>query len=562
MLRKPSSFLTQKKIRILFYYAGTLESKVWLYPTVLNFKTYISQLYPEISKNIEWVLPLQLQVPNQQLIDYIKNYNVDILCTSHYIWNHNFLLQQLADIRPNIPNVKIIAGGPSIDVNIDNEFFEKYPEIDFAVYGPGEEAFTDIINHLIIDKPLIAFNTSNCAWKNKKTGQTIVAKYKFVKIIDASPYTNNRDFLAAMAEDLAKTNRDVWLPYTLTRGCPYTCTFCDWTSGLSTKVSRRKNTYQQEIDLFQELGIKNIFLSDANTGQYNEDVDMIEYFAKKNIDENVGFTVKANYSKLRKENNLKIYRLMAESKLTKHFFSLSIQDLNKTVLQNINRPDVGWDVHVSIANNIRASYPHLVIGAQLIYGLPGQTVESWRQTLDQVTQENMLPVTLLNEPLPASPAMTDKQYQEQFKFEYVCSNRGNYSSIIPKKSSSFNESDLCEMHTLANIYTALGNINIGLRANAIPLVDITETIKIILASDCYKKFYNNLHHNWINDNNFFWTVNFDGNIVPEPMELLKDKTFLKFVGNTLPVHFRKDFVKCVISKKFKCLIGSILEDHD
>lgn len=560
MLRNASSFSTQKKIRILFYCAGILGPKVWLYPTVLNFKTFISQLYPEISKNIEWVLPLQLQSSNQQLIDYIKIHNVDILCTSHYIWNHNFLLQQISDIWPNITNVKIIAGGPSIDVNIDNEFFEKYPAIDFAVYGPGEEAFADIIHHLVINKPLIAFNTSNCAWKNKKTGQTIVAKYKFVKMDNTSPYTSNRDFLAAMAIDLAKTNRDVWLPYTITRGCPYTCTFCDWTSGLSTKVSRRKNTYQQEIDLFQELGITNIFLSDANTGQYNEDVDMIEYFAKKNIEENVGFTVKASYSKLRKDNNLKIYRLMADSKLTKHIFSLSIQDLNKTVLKNINRPDVGWDVHVSIANDIRASHPHLVIGAQLIYGLPGQTVESWQQTLEQITKENMLPVAQLNEPLPASPAMTDKQYQEQFKFEYVCSNRRNYSSIIPKKSSSFSELNLCEMHTLASIYTALSNINIGLRAKKLPSVNITETIKTIVASDHYTKFYKNLYHNWVNDNNFFWTVNFDGN--HHHTTLFLDKSFLKFIMNTLPIYSRKNFIKYVLSDEFKNLIDSIYLDLD
>ena len=142
-------------------------------------------------------------------------------------------------------------------------------------------------------------------------------------------------------------NFDISLPYELTRGCPYSCTFCDWNGGLSTKVSRRKLTYQDEIDLFQELGIKNIFLADANVGQYDEDVDMVAYFAKKNIEENANFKVFGNLSKLRIENNKKIYNLLLESDLvdqtTGYELIFSIQDIDEQVLKNIDRPDVGWE---------------------------------------------------------------------------------------------------------------------------------------------------------------------------------------------------------------------------
>jgi putative methyltransferase len=150
---------------------------------------------------------------------------------------------------------QIVAGGPSIDVNNNKDFFEQYPYIDYAVYGAGEQAFADIVDHLLNQKPMIAFNTSNCAWKNHKTKKTVVADYKFVKMIETSPFVHNKELFSAMVDDAKKKNISVWLPYTLTRGCPYSCTFCDWNSGLGNKVSRRKNTYQQEIDLFQQLGV-------------------------------------------------------------------------------------------------------------------------------------------------------------------------------------------------------------------------------------------------------------------------------------------------------------------
>ena len=236
-------------------------------------------------------------------------------------------------------------------------------------------------------------------------------------------------------------------------------------SAIGNKVSRRKNTYQQEIDLFQQLGVTNIYLSDANVGQYTEDIDMIDYFAQKNLKENAGFHVGGNFSKLKKENNLKIFNIMAQGRLVKKTLNFSVQDINQQVLDNINRPDVGWDVHVAMADELREKYPHLIVKAQLIYGLPGQTPTTWRQTLEQVTRQNILPVIFLNEPLPASPAIYDPEYQRRFQYEYVHSNRilgTMYSSKIPKKSSSFDQQDLVHMNLLSAMYLALP-LNLDLR---------------------------------------------------------------------------------------------------
>jgi hypothetical protein len=557
------------KLKILFYHAGT---NAWFYPAVLQFKTYIELHYPDAAARLEWLIPIQTQIDDQQLIDLVKSANADLLCTSHYIWNHDFLTKQLERVASKIKkHVKIISGGPSINVNDDLDFFEKYPYIDYAVFAAGEQAIADILIHLIFNKPLIAFNTSNCAWRHAKTNKAVVAEYKFVKMLEISPFVHNEQLFAEMSADFFQKNQGMWFPYTLTRGCPYACTFCDWNSGLGNKVSRRKNTYQQEIDLFQKLGIKNIYLSDANVGQYDEDIDMIEYFAQKNLVENAKFHIGGNFSKLQKENNLKIFNIMARGQLVNKTLNFSVQDIDKKVLENIDRPDVGWDVHVSMANELREQHSHLIVKAQLIYGLPGQTLESWKTTLSKTTNENIYPNIMLNEPLPASPAMLDPEYQRRFQYEYMQSNRifnGNlFSSLITKKSNSFSQADIVHMSIISGLYQAMTIIKLAMIEHTKYELDIDTIIDQLVETPEYQMLYNNLLTNWVDNNNFYYTIDFGnnpGNVgdVEFSKNLIYSKEFMKCVINYLPQHLRGQYAKLIVSDTFKTLNNEIIMDFD
>ncbi len=569
MPRSASSFIANKKTRILFYHAGGMVQS-WVYPAALQLKTYIDILYKDTAQHVQWLLPIQQEINTEELVAYMLQNNVDVLCTSHYLWNNESLMQQIAKIKALAAKITVIAGGPSIDVNNNKDFFDQHPYIDYAVYGAGEQAFADIVNHLVFNTPMIAFNTSNCAWKHSVSGSPVVADYKFVKMLTVSPFVHNEKMFEAMVADARKKQLAVWLPYTLTRGCPYSCTFCDWNSGLGNKVSRRKGTYQQEIDLFQRVGLKNIYLSDANVGQYDEDVDMIEYFAQKNLQENANFHVGGNFSKLKKENNLKIFNIMARGRLVNKTLNFSVQDVNKQVLDNIDRPDVGWDVHVSMANELREKYPHLIVKAQLIYGLPGQTPVTWRHTLDQVTQQNIFPIIFLNEPLPASPAIYNPEYQKKFQFEYIYSNRiftGVYSSKIPKKSSSFDQSGIVQMNLLSQIYIALSAINLGLKENMSQPLETSKLVDKFLNSQQYKNLHDNLYHNWTIENNFYYTINFSGNLVQIAdvalwQSFIREPEFMKFIQQEVPVDRQQAFVKMAVKSKFQHLANEIFSDMD
>lgn len=532
-------------------------------------------MHPEVADQLEWLVPIQQTMNNQELLEYVKLHRPDALCTSHYIWNHEFLVNQLHSIKSQLPeDITIIAGGPSINVNIDPNFFTQHPYIDYAVYGAGEQAFADIIKSLVNNTPLIAFNTSNCGWVNANTGLPIVADYKFVKMISTSPFTHNQELFTEMVDVLLQRNGFLYLPYTLTRGCPYSCTFCDWNSGLGNKLSRRKNTYKEEIDLFYKLGIKQIFLADANVGQYDEDVDMIEYFAQKNLQHNAEFRISGNYSKLRKDVNLKIFNIMAESGLVQKTLNFSIQDTNEEIMKNIDRPDVGWEVHTAMADRLVANHPHLIVKAQLIYGLPGQTPTTWRETLRQITQKNILPIVFLNEPLPASPAMYDPEYQRRFQFKYVKSTRLDteldfYTSEIPKECISFDQQDLVQMTVLSGVYTALSLIKfIMLKQTGLEL-DIEIVVDNFLISSNYQTLFNNLYHNWTSEQKFYFTKDFIGNptvLTCEPrafgVYLASNNNFIVYIAKVLPDNVSKKLIRLVVTSNFSNLASTLANEID
>lgn len=563
-------------MRILFYYCGHEypDNELFLGTAHLYLKTFLDVNYPDIASKLHWEIPIQQKLSDEEFFNAYDECKPDIICTSHYIWNHSFLLDQLPRIKKYIdPKVKIIAGGPNIDCHLDKQFFKKYNFLDFAIYGSGEQAFADIIKSFITKIPLYAIQTVNVGWYNQKTKKQIVAPYKFQPELSISPYISNENLLQASVVKEKSKGYQVSLAYSLTRGCPYSCTFCDWNSGFSNKVSRRKTSYKHDIDLFQRLGIKEIFLADSNVGQYDEDVKMVQYFAKKNLEESANFHIRGNYSKLKKDNNLIIFKELALSNLIETSFNFSVQDTNDEILKNINRPDVGWSKHIEMINSLLTEFPSMHVTIQLIQGLPGQTLESWRKTLSNISKHKTLPMIFVSETLPASPAMLDSEYQKKFKFEYSESLRFNGIKFFNGKFAiscvSFTCEDFIKMSLLSIFYTAISLIKLFCYENKNINFDIEHLVDEFINSDYYTRLEQDLYENWTTNNKFYFRIDFDGSsrilpaciIIHTANAWICNKTFLKFVLNYTDKDYRLNTLKTIWdfikSNKFKTMMREL-----
>lgn len=560
-------------MKILFYYASPIEggNRLFLGTSNLYLKTYIDTTNLVLASKLTWMLPQQRILSDDALIKLCNESNIDLLCTSHYIWNNQFLLDQLERISPFLnSNIKIISGGPSISINIDPEFFGKYSFIDYAVYGPGEQAFSDLINSLVNNSTLYAFNTSNIGWYNSKKQQQIVADYQYVTMTQISPFIHNKEIFSSMVTQEQLAGYNVAVPYELTRGCPYSCTFCDWNSGLGNKTTRRKNSYKDDIDLLASLNISDIYLSDANVGQYDEDIDMVAYFAKKNL-EGAKFNLLGNYSKLKKENNLKIYHLLAAGNLLTQGFTMSCQDINATVLDNINRPDITWSEHIKIIDELQECYPMIPSKIQLIQGLPGQTIATWRATLREISKKSVMLQIYINELLPTASAARDVAYQDKFKFVYSNSERFSARAVtdnyffrgrFAQSCISFTQREFVSMTVMSHIYQLLMAAKFTFSEYA-DSFNIEQLVDTFLSSNAGKQLEDNLYTNWLNDK-FYYTIGFGGHTTKISADAahavtinwMADPAFHKFIiAEVKNNEFRKEYITTIDQSRIAKIVG-------
>lgn len=507
---------------------------LYLGVAALYLKTYIDIHRPDFAQNLTWNTPIQVAMSDQDLIDYCWSNNITVLGISMFVWNYDYLAAQMQRIRSLLPpHTVIVAGGGSVIPHSDQNFLQKHSWMDYAVYGSGEVAFADILQSMVDHRPLIKFNTSNMAWHDSRRNTTMLADYQYVPEPKISPYLNCEDLLTAMIEQEQQQGYDIELPYQLTRGCPYKCTFCDWNNGPVNKTTRRHGSYRDEIDLFHRLGIKRLDLSDANTGQYAEDVDLFKYLAKKNLEHDAGFTLNINLSKLKKDVNLELLTIAGESGLIDDSgFTLAVQDIHQEILANIDRPDVSWTVHKQMIHQLQERFPHLPVNVQLIQGLPGQTVENWLDTLCAVVSAGAQPWIYINELLPLAPASTDPRYT-RFSVQYSSSNRYSgfyfFRNRFPQSCMSYNQNDFVTMTVWSHLFTAAAYFQSGTGV----AVDLDKFVDTVSGSEHYEIMQQDLLQNWIHNDQFWFRQAFGGIEVANQVlsACTFDSTLTPWLGN-------------------------------
>jgi len=372
----------------------------------------------------------------------IENENTNVLCFGFYTWNVTIYLNLIKHVREKYPHIIIIGGGPSVR--------EKWvlKVLDFAIYGEGEEGFTNLLDALIEDE-LNFTEIPNLIYK--KDNQLITNTYKIFKYKDypelPSPYLSNKLEIRKTINNYKNTHKSIIPPgigWELNRGCPYSCAFCDWSSGLHNKIIMRKHDWKKELDFILELGC-NIINNDANFGLIKEDLKVIDYLLDKSrslvISPFTTFPMQAvAWSKLNKSI---VYEAVGKI-LNEHptyGVRVAIQDINPEVLKAIDRPDVPWKEHKQYLLDLKAKYPLTIFTVELMVGLPKQTLENWIEMLYEF-DESFKPQWLFCgnwQLLPQSPAYK-KEYQE--KNNMISTNLREMKYNLELKLDNHNTMDL------------------------------------------------------------------------------------------------------------------------
>ena len=298
--------------------------------------------------------------PYKQNFDKIKNSK--IIFFSAYVWNWKISLRLAEDVKKHNPDALCVFGGPNIP-HTDKDLFLKYPQIDSIAIGEGEQVFEDILLSYLENEEL----------------QKIYRAERIKDLKIPSPY------LDGIFDDIMAENPHIiWNPtLEIDRGCPYKCTFCDWGGLTNAKV------YKFELDrVFAELewmskhGCDFISCTAANFGIFKErDMMIAEKMADLHQKEGVIKKFQTSFAKNSNANILQIIKFLNENGVNSQFI-ISLQTFTDQVLENIERKNM----KITNAEDITAfaNKHHMPMGTELILGLPGETLETWKESMGEL----------------------------------------------------------------------------------------------------------------------------------------------------------------------------------
>ena len=419
----------------------------------VSFINYFLRLYFDTnslsSNTYNWLPPEDLLIgpePGEGINDEflndlctrLKNDKVDIIGVSVYVWNKIYFNIVCTEIKKRLPHIIIIAGGPELDAHKDHDFFKKFPWYDYVIYGDGEKAFTDLLDHLAGKQ----VELTNVVFSNGIVYPHAVFNDK--NTLKKSPYliyqTEIKQVIHKFRRDsFNRFNRypsliGVW---ETTKGCPYACSFCDWSSGLHNKVrfwgikkeallETESPAYQKELELFSDLKFHMVQWSNPNVGLSPQDAEIVDYWCKlKETHPTCPKSFILQLSKVKKEQSHELYKKMIRAGL-ENKLKFDVQDLDPEVISKLDRPEIPWSEHKLMIREFIDEFPevagHFKSKINYIWGLPGQTLAHYDYNLIETTNLGFQTHYFYYEMLPNSPASDVayiKKYQIQVEKVYV-----------------------------------------------------------------------------------------------------------------------------------------------
>jgi len=270
---------------------------------------------------------------------------------SCYVWNEQYNLALAQAIRHRWPQCVVVFGGPQTGANhLAHDF------IDHIVFSEGESAFLEILEQRLAGK-----RCERLMRRSRLQELDIPSVYLsgvMDGIIQAAPaHTRWHTVL--------ETNR----------GCPYACTFCDWGTLTYSKVKKfHIDRVQAELDWIASRPVSVVFLADANFGIFRErDLDIAQRIRDTLCNTAVEY-LNMTYTKNSNETVFEIAKVLQP---LSRGVTLSMQSMNPTTLKLIRRDNMA-------SNDLRRQFElaqqhNVPTYTDMILGLPGETLDTWRQ---------------------------------------------------------------------------------------------------------------------------------------------------------------------------------------
>ncbi len=290
---------------------------------------------------------------------------------SFYTWNAAEFLDLIRQLKALCPQLLVVAGGPHVQQAED--YLHQDP-IDVIILGEGETTLQQLL-----DAP------GRNSWPAIEGLAYLDAARTLVKTA-ARKRRTELDELPSALDVIPLTNGNGQplydsISYETSRGCPFTCAFCEWGTGaIGTKMyqhsmARIKRDWEKVI----AAGIQNIWLADSNFGALKEDLDKARLICEFKQASGLPKTFATSWSKKHSSKVQQIVLLLHQHQLLPHY-QLALQTLTPLALELSNRSNMDANKYQPIARQMAAA--GVPIAAELIWGLPGDNLDDFERNLD------------------------------------------------------------------------------------------------------------------------------------------------------------------------------------
>lgn len=318
-------------------------------------------------------------------------------------------VEMAAIIKEKAPHVMVVFGNVHVS-SLGTPILDHFPEIDYLVIGEGEGAMVELAEG---HRPP---EISNLCWRDSTGKAHANPRRHRILELDELPFP--------AYEKLAGFPHDYHLPlftyvkrYGATmitsRGCPYTCSFCDRTVFERLyKTNSAEYVHANMKHLRDNFGVHHInFYDDLFTAKRQRVEDLCEILIRQPLGMQFNCAIRAGHTSLEMLKLLKRAGALQVSMgiesadpmmMERHKAGVTLEEVRKTV----------HDIH---AAGLRAK-------GLFIFGMPGETEETFRRTSDFILELGLDEMNMTKfAPLHGAPiwdecvAQTDGEFNEDWR---------------------------------------------------------------------------------------------------------------------------------------------------
>jgi radical SAM superfamily enzyme YgiQ (UPF0313 family) len=321
---------------------------------------YLASYARSIHSDLKFII-LDTRVATKNEIKQFYNTSFDLVGITVLSPVYHEVIQVFEQLRNDCNAKKIVLGGPYVTTLMEEIFLET--PADFAVYGEGELTFSELIFHM---KKQRSISSINGLMYKSETGAVMTNPPR--------EHIKNLDILPFPAYDLFPMDRYPLHRIVTSRGCPYSCSFCNSTSiWQNTWRARKAENVVEEISfLLKNYKNKTFCFSDNS---FNIDLARVNSFCDIIKGKRLRFlwSTPVRVEKINQELAFKMRKAGCFN------VGIGIESANNRILENMCKHLTVEEVTAGIKTFKDAGIE--VLG-QFVIGSPGDTLQTVKESID------------------------------------------------------------------------------------------------------------------------------------------------------------------------------------